>query len=296
MNVSVMASGQIGSDGTGTISGTHSPGGQPHAVVVFVVQNGTSANEVSTITYGGIAMTAGLAGTDTSGEPGRTVAYSLDSKDGIPTGNQTVELTVSGATSKRVYCVSLFSDSGGLIRGSMASDSENSANPSNAFSISSSRYASGVACLFSGLAATSVSVANGAELAESNFSGGLQCASLIWANATVNNGTLTMGWTSATDDVAASYITFNELIPMSGNVKLSGSNIQNAKVFPVYLDTDDIGDNFSTVTGESYVLTDASGNWSAYTYKGVFPYVFYTYDTGGQFYTAPLHYNMDTTP
>lgn len=297
MTVSVLASGQIGSDGTGSISGTHDPGVgiTPAAVVVFVLNNGASASQVSTLTYGGVNMLTSSAGTDAAGEAGRCAAYYLTQPylvangSSMPTGSQTVALTVSGSASKRVYCVSLSSDTGSLGLYTSSSDSSDQANPSDAQSIAADVWVSGVACLFSGNTDANTSVANGAELAHADFSGGAQSASLIWSNTTVNNGTLTTGWTVGSDDVAAAYIYFYEFVALSGNVDLSGVNTQSANVILLS------GTGVNTGV-QMAVTTDASGNWTGYVPRASVPYVYCTYSTGGSDYTSLIHWDMDTTP
>lgn len=242
MTVSVLASGQIGSDSTtGPISGSHNPGVgvTPDFVVVFVIENGnTGASDVSTVTYGGAAAHIIFGGFDGAGEGGQTNAFYLDGADSIASGSQTVTVNLIASPSgaiKRVYCVSFSSDVGSLLFYDSGGNSGDQANPSDSKSIAVDDSVSGGACLYYGGGVAALSVANGAELAESDFSGGSQCGSLIWANTTVSNATLTMGWTAASDDVASVYIYFKEMAVGTGKI-----NLGNVLINKIYLGSTEI--------------------------------------------------------
>lgn len=94
---------QLG-NGTTDISATHTPSGTPRGVVVFVVQGAGGTDEVSGVTYGGTAMTevAGSPNAKAAAEAGVVYAYFLGSS--VPTGAQTVTVTVSGASAKVAGC------------------------------------------------------------------------------------------------------------------------------------------------------------------------------------------------
>lgn len=84
--------------GTGNLSWTHTPVGTPRGVKVDIVENGGS-NGISSVTYGGVAMELAAVNTKTSGEAGTVITYFLGKN--IPTGAQTVSITVSDSVSKR---------------------------------------------------------------------------------------------------------------------------------------------------------------------------------------------------
>jgi len=213
MTVSVLASGQIGSDGTGSpISGSIDPGASPKFVMIFVVENGNlGGTEVTSATYGGVSGSVIFGGYD--GDIGQVNCWYIGTSGSIPTGSQTVSVSFSGASgaTRRVYCVVFGTDSGSLEYYDNGNNGGNTSNPTDSKNPSVGEFVSGGACLFYGGAATAVSVANGAQLVESDFSGGTRCGSLIWANATVENATITMGWTAVSADVAASYIYIQEI-------------------------------------------------------------------------------------
>lgn len=101
-----------GAAGTGNLSWTHTPVGTPRAVIVTIGQGGGGSNvdEVTSVTYGGVAMTE-ISGSpqlheDAGGtDDGANYVYFLGSN--IPTGAQTVEVTVSGAHVKRATSTTL---------------------------------------------------------------------------------------------------------------------------------------------------------------------------------------------
>lgn len=81
--------GTTGSTNQASFTWNHTPVGTPKGVLVFVVTF-VNAGDVSSVTYGGVAMTAvpGGRAVDTAGEPCRCDAYFLGS--GVPTGTQAV--------------------------------------------------------------------------------------------------------------------------------------------------------------------------------------------------------------
>lgn len=81
---------------SGTFSWTHTPFGTPSGVLVFIMRiDGVATSAISSVTYGGVSMTAvpGGVAQDLSGEPGLCITYVLASS--VPTGAQTVQVTTS---------------------------------------------------------------------------------------------------------------------------------------------------------------------------------------------------------
>lgn len=92
--------------GTGNLEWTHTPVAKMiRGVLVHIAQNGRSSStqQVSGVTYGGVAMT--LIKERTEGGT-RGVVSSWFLGDGIPQGAQTVKATVTGAAKKTAYCFS----------------------------------------------------------------------------------------------------------------------------------------------------------------------------------------------
>lgn len=96
----------IGS-GTGNISGTHTTAGSPKGAFVVIHQFANGTDQVTAVTYGGVAMAEvpNSPALHTTGETGGTYVYFLGA--GIPSGNQTVAVTVSGSAIKAAHCLTL---------------------------------------------------------------------------------------------------------------------------------------------------------------------------------------------
>lgn len=312
MSIAYVAGGQVGSDGTGNFSQSFAAG-TCNGVLVFIVSNASTAAPVSgNVTYNGVNMTFVGSAVDTTTELGRVDCYFLGGAS-FPSGTQTIAFTQSGGATKRVYAASFSCAAGAILRlfrnnlvagtddlptnpqasGTIsdaafnkfygyAKINENAANPSVTLAVPSTRTVHGAGCLFSGNTAASTSVANGTERAEANFSGNAQCASLLTASAAVNNGNLTMGWTVASDDVAALWAFIEEAVTISGNVQKDGSNQSGAKVAVM------IADNTSLANPAVHevVTTDGSGNWSSSVPVGMTGYAMCQYDNSGTFYTS----------
>lgn len=90
--------------GTGTLSWTHTPVGTPRAVKVDIVENG-GVNGVASVTYGGVPLELVAENAKTSGEAGTVITYFLGKN--IPTGAQTVTVTVNDAVLKRACATTL---------------------------------------------------------------------------------------------------------------------------------------------------------------------------------------------
>lgn len=289
---------QIGSDGTGTISGTLVASASAAGAFAFVHTNASVADEISTMTYGGVAMTRICTAFDTVGEPGRVDAYFLG-RGALPTGSQTVELTVSAASSKRLYCGTVTCGAGlvvdifreGFQNASIPYASlneiygygtvnESQANPQVDFVIPATRTVYSMASVFSGGSAAALTpIAGNTQIAESAWSSA-QTSAFSRLDSPINNATLSMGWTAISDDVAMAAVAIEELTPISGNIKLSGSNVPGSFVSVIAMDSAGVNPFlFDTATA------DGSGNWSSYYPVGAkwieVPY----YTSGGNFYT-----------
>jgi len=185
--------------GTGNLSWTHTPAGTPKGVLVFVVQNASGAGQVSSVTYGSASMTevTGSPNLHTTGETGAVYAYFLGTS--VPTGAQTVTVTVSGSATKRAVCITLTATEDTAIVTTDASiKSDSLANPSVLLSLSG--QTSFVAIGFhSGQGAVSgiTELTNWTNRLEHDF--GAQTAGWYTYN-TIGSADVTAGWTQTADD------------------------------------------------------------------------------------------------
>lgn len=88
--------------GTTTFSWTHTPVGTPRGVFVFIVTQTDTADVISGVTYGGVTMDRQQHAADAVGEAGACYGYFLG--ESVPTGAQTVEVTVSSGSNAKWAC------------------------------------------------------------------------------------------------------------------------------------------------------------------------------------------------
>lgn len=94
---------------TGFGSWTHTPVGTPAGVIVLITQGVADTDDVTSVTYGGIAMTRiAFDHQDGGGDP--TAAYLYFLGEGVPSGAQTV--AVQGNHRFATACVTVTADSG----------------------------------------------------------------------------------------------------------------------------------------------------------------------------------------
>lgn len=122
--------------GTGELSWTHTPVGTPRGIVAYVVQYAAGDDQVTGATYGGVTMTevTGSPLLKTTGEAMAVYAYFLGSS--IPTGAQTVVVSVSGAATKRGMSIAMTAGGNTEINDVDATlTSDSAANPSATLSL-----------------------------------------------------------------------------------------------------------------------------------------------------------------
>jgi hypothetical protein len=203
-------------DITATDSFTHTPVLNPRAVIVMIAQTTAETDRISAVTYGGVTMTRvptnGYA-VDTLNEPGAAYIYFLGG--GIPTGVQTVAVTVSAGTeAKVVWCVTA-SGKGVTEVAASAMLQENQTNPS--MTLSTEIDFQGLVCcvFYSGLIAPSdaniAPAAGYTKLTGTDTGGkdfGNQCAVGVYGVKTGIN--VVCSFTSAGEDVAISCVAIRE--------------------------------------------------------------------------------------
>lgn len=92
--------------GTGDLSWTHTPSGDPTAVVVWVWQYNSTNNEVASVTYGGVAMDRQILGAFTFGATS-VVGYMYTLVRDIPTGAQTVVVDTTATRARQASAVTM---------------------------------------------------------------------------------------------------------------------------------------------------------------------------------------------
>jgi hypothetical protein len=206
-------------EGTGNLSWTHTPVGTPRAVRVDIVENG-GTNGVSSVTYGGVAMELVAANAKTSGEAGTVVTYFLGKN--IPTGAQTVSVTVSDAVAKRAGAITLTASGNTCWTAADVSvGSDSLANPSSTLNLLGKTAFVSLA-LHSGMnAVTGITQTTGwTSRLEHDF--GNQTAAWYTYN-TISTANVACGWTQTADDavMVALAITEAPLAPDTATVQLT---------------------------------------------------------------------------
>ena len=203
--------GTTGSTNQASFSWTHTQTGTPQGVLVFVHVMDSASDLVTSVTYGGAALTrvTGGAAVDSAGEPGRTDLFFLGS--GLASGNQTIVVnrtnnanimyasaaTVTAATDTEVTGIVLLQGDG-----TMAEQSVDDGSPGTA----SIRYAA----TFSGQGTAPNPGANSTSLQFIDI--GNQTARLV-RETTAGQGARLVGFTvAATEDRAAVHVAVRELV------------------------------------------------------------------------------------
>ncbi len=201
--------GTTGSASEASFSWTHTPVGTPRGVLVFVTSYGTSVDGVSSVTYGGTAMTAVSGGraVDTAGEPGSCKTYFLGSS--VPTGAQSVvvnranDATVMYAVAITVTAANDTATAGTVLLqddGTLAEQSVDDGSPGT----NSVRYAA----LHSGLDSVPSAGANSTALHSIDFFNNVAAAV---RETTAGQGARSVGFSSGTsDDRAAVHLAVKE--------------------------------------------------------------------------------------
>ncbi len=184
---------------------THTPSGTPKGVVVKIDHGTEAANLITSVTYGGRAMTAVPRATDTVTEPGAAYMYFLGA--GIPTGAQTVSIDhTAGATVKHAVCETYTAAKDTEI-GAFDTLSENAASPQLTLVTAKSSLRTFV--IYSGAGATTDLTLLANHTAVHNHDYG-NFVSRQDRQTTASAGSFTIGYTAANDDVAMVGIAIQE--------------------------------------------------------------------------------------
>lgn len=199
------------STSTASFSWTHTPVGTPRGVVVFVFTAGSASDFISSVTYGGTAMTrvTGGAATDSAGEPGRCDLFFLGS--GLGTGaksivvNRTnnatamnaVAATVTAATDTAIHGTPVLLQGDGTL-------AEQAVNDGSLTGQNSMRYGA----LFTGLQTLPTVGSNSTSLhTQDRGSDGL----VFCRETTAGTGSRSVGWSNGTtDDRAGVFVAVRE--------------------------------------------------------------------------------------
>jgi hypothetical protein len=125
---------------TGNISWTHTPTGTPKGVVVWVVADGGFADEITSVTYGGTAMTQVSVSPSLANITEDSSVHCFFLGASVPTGAQTVAVTTSASVQVNLgYCITLTAATAATaVQNSIAfTDDAATANPATTLTLSS---------------------------------------------------------------------------------------------------------------------------------------------------------------
>ena len=191
------------------VSWTHTPVGTPRGVVVLIAQEGGATDEVSGVTYGGVAMTRVRREVRATAEAGQVWIYFLGS--GVPSGAQTVAVSLNTTPSSNdwaAHCATVTaatttteSNPAGGAGGTSAA----AANPS--LTIAPTAAAVLYYVIWTGLAAPVTTVQTGGT---HNFGNDFGADSMMSSRKAVSAGSTTMGYTAASDVFAHAAVGVSE--------------------------------------------------------------------------------------
>lgn len=270
---------------TGTQTTSHPGSAMARAVVVLIDQNGTATDEVSGVTYGGVAM-ARLDSNSEATEAGRTYGYFLSLP---PQGTQNVAMTTTAATDKQLMVATMLSDNG-IIRhwGTGSGSSASVANPSWTVSAgvggseasgSTGQKIEAYEVIHSGLTTMTNTPATSWTLISSTDLGA-QGRGFARQTVASSASTLTCGWIAATADdyVGQAHVFYedsNWFSPNNAGVETSIGNWESNTVFG--------GRQAATITrstakahsGTASVLATFVANAGAYEWADCWAYGMY---------------------
>lgn len=178
---------------------THTPTGTPRGVILTAVNGNASTDFITSVTYGGVAMGEVLQATDTVTEPGNAQIWFLGSS--IPTGQQTVSIDLTSATTTDIHfvCITVTASADTYVHTS-GRVQENAANPSVTLD-PGARTSMAFAALYGGGASPASFTPNGNCTAVHDHDLGAFYSSVI-RQTTAASGSFAIGGTAASDDVA----------------------------------------------------------------------------------------------
>jgi len=186
----------------------HTPTGTPRGVLVLIVHQQSSDEIDGVVSYGGLAMARIVTAADTAGEESRSYAYFLG--EGVPAGVQTVSIAHASTASatKKAVCITVTA-AGDTEIGASGVDQENQANPAvvlDTTTESSLRYC----CIFSGLPEpTDLTMLSGMTAVHDLDRG--TNVDRQDRQTSAASGSFTIGYTSASDDVAMVAVAIQEI-------------------------------------------------------------------------------------
>lgn len=197
--------------GTGNMSWTHTPASAPRGAIVLCMQSGAATDQISTVTYGGVAMSEVAGSPHTKGTGETTVVYGFFLGSGIPTNAQTIVVTVTGAATKKCSATTVTAATDTSVDATDTDiNSDSLANPSGSIATSTGVTTYIYAALSSGHDADESVLPTGGYTSTLSSGGGSM--TWEWMRRTTNptGGAVTYGWTQTAEDAVGLAIAVRE--------------------------------------------------------------------------------------
>jgi hypothetical protein len=193
--------------GTGTLSWTHTPVGTPRGVLVFIVQAG-SADQISAVTYGGVSLGRVAFLSHPTAVFSAVYAYFLGAS--IPTGPQTVEVTVTGGNTRRAGAFAVVAPTDTAVVDFETILSDSLADPSTVLGVTGRTVWAAISFYSGQDAVTGITpLTDWTDTLEHNFFGSESCG---WYRYNISDtADVTAGWTQTADSVAAIAVALAEV-------------------------------------------------------------------------------------
>jgi hypothetical protein len=189
---------------------THTPNGTPRAVVVAIIHGTSTTDHVSTVTYGGVALSESIRATDAATELGAAELWFLGIN--IPTGAQTVSVDLASATTDDIHfvCMTWTAGANTEVIDTDSIVSGDPANPSVTLQYGG-REAVAVAALYGGGASPAQFTPNAnCTTVHDNDLGAFYSEVIRQTNAGTSD--FAVGGTASADDVAYAALAFAERV------------------------------------------------------------------------------------
>lgn len=205
--------------GTGNISFNHTPVGTARGIIVSIVQNVGSTDEVTGVTYGGVALTRVGANFHTTGETGAVYTYLLGAS--IPTGlqNCTVSVNGTGSTKRCTLWALIAAADLEVVDFDTTINSDSQVNPSVTLSLGGRSSWCNIAFHSGQGAVTGITpLTSWTATLEQDF--GAQVGGYYRYN-TIGTADVTAGWTQTAEDATAVAIAVAEVVAAGGQAPRS---------------------------------------------------------------------------
>jgi hypothetical protein len=205
--------------GTGNpVAGSHAGASSGVKSALVLIQGLSSTDEVTSITYGGVAMgeVNGSPVLHLTGELGSAHGFFLGSS--VPQGTQTVSVTRTGTSSLKVHVFTATGSADTVVSDTDTLNSDSLANPALSLVTPSGVSTFVAATLFSGQDDPLNVTPDAAYTQVNEFDYGTKVGNTVRRTAIATGGLVTCQWTAAAEDAVAIGVAIQEVQPAAGGL------------------------------------------------------------------------------